>query len=57
MHQGKEAGIAKVLLGEGVTGRPPAKHAGMGIVVGPRHVLTCAHVVNTAAGQAVDSSA
>jgi nucleoside phosphorylase len=33
------------------------KHAGMGIVVGVRRVLTCAHVVNTAIGHDVDSSA
>lgn len=39
---GKNAAIAKILRGKG------PKHAGMGIVVDPWHVLTCAHVVNTA---------
>jgi hypothetical protein len=61
MHQGKEAGIAKVLITDGpvqdgTTGRL-VSHAGMGIVVGRCHVLTCAHVVNTAVGLPVDSAA
>lgn len=40
MQQGRSAGIAMILK--------PGGHAGMGIVVSPRHVLTCAHVINTA---------
>ena len=54
MHQERDAGIAKVLLGDAPESGALV-HAGMGIVVGPRHVLTCAHVVNTAVGQAIDS--
>jgi hypothetical protein len=60
MQQGKEAGIAKVLIAGGpvrdqVTGRL-VLNAGMGIVVDSRHVLTCAHVVNTAIGRALDAA-
>jgi hypothetical protein len=57
MRQARPAGIAKVLLGDNPVAGLLVKHAGMGIVVGPRHVLTCAHVVNTAVGQAVHSVA
>lgn len=39
---GKSAGIAAVLSGD--------EHVGMGMVLGPRTVLTCAHVVNEARG-------
>jgi hypothetical protein len=45
MEFGKSAGIARVLLPDG------ENHAGMGVLVGPRHVLTCAHVANTAIGR------
>jgi hypothetical protein len=30
---------------------PPARSAGIGFVVGDRHIVTCAHVVNTALGR------
>ncbi len=61
MPQARELGIAKLLItgdpvNDPVTGRP-VTNAGMGIVVGPRHVLTCAHVANTAARQPVDAAA
>jgi len=42
IQTGKDAGIAKVLVRDG------SAHAGMGIVVDPRCVITCAHVVNAA---------
>jgi hypothetical protein len=42
MQLGKDSGIARIFKGEG------PEHAGMGIVVDRRHVMTCAHVVNTA---------
>jgi len=52
MLLGRYAGIAKLLISGGpilddVTG-VSIDNAGMGILVDPRHVLTCAHVVNTA---------
>lgn len=61
MPQARELGIAKLLITgdpvmDPVTGRL-VTNAGMGIVVGPRHVLTCAHVANTAARQPVDAAA
>ncbi|MGH3826804.1 MAG: trypsin-like serine peptidase, partial [Pseudonocardiaceae bacterium] len=44
MSQGRRAGfVVRVLRG----GAP----AGVGIVVGERHILTCAHVVNTVLGR------
>jgi hypothetical protein len=42
---GKDAGVARVLKASG------REHAGMAVVVGPRHVITCAHVVNDAVGR------
>jgi hypothetical protein len=48
MNYGKTTGVAKVLLCESGAPAPSLKHAGMGIVVCPCHVLTRAHVVNTA---------
>lgn len=56
MHHGKEAGVAKVLACDEVAARS-ANHAGMGIVIGPRHILTCAHVVSSACGQPIDLGA
>ena len=55
MLQGKEAGIAMLLISDGpvrdrITGRD-VRNAGMGIVVSSSHVLTCSHVVNTAIGE------
>lgn len=55
MKPTRRPGIAKVLL----TGGPRAdketgrhiRHAGMGILLDSRRLLTCAHVVNTAIGQ------
>ncbi len=41
---GRNAGVARIVSTEG------GRHVGMGIVVGPRCVLTCAHVVNLAMG-------
>lgn len=41
---GKNAGIVAI------SGKRRA-HAGMGVLVGPRHVVTCAHVVNAALGR------
>ena len=46
---GKDAGIAKVLV------RAGPSHAGMGIAIGGRRILTCAHVVNTAVGRPVQN--
>lgn len=40
----KAAGIANLVTSDG-------EHAGMGVLVGHRHVLTCAHVVNVACGR------
>ncbi len=45
IQTGKYAGIAKILVGNG------PDHAGMGIVVDPFHVITCAHVINAALGR------
>jgi Trypsin-like peptidase domain len=45
---GREAGIAKVLVGVGPT------HAGMGVILDRYHVLTCAHVVNAALSRALE---
>ena len=45
VQTGKNAGIAKVLLGKG------PNHAGMAIVIDPTHLITCAHVVNAALGR------
>ena len=42
MLYGRNAAIARIL--SSVDGA----HVGMGIVIGPRRVLTCAHVVNQA---------
>lgn len=41
-QSGKNAGIAKILIGGG------PDHAGMGILITPQYLMTCAHVVNTA---------
>jgi len=41
--RGKDAGIARIL-------DPSNSHVGMAAVIGPRHVITCAHVVNMAHG-------
>lgn len=41
---GKNGGIGKVLLSDG------EDHAGMGIIIDPLHMITCAHVVNAALG-------
>lgn len=50
MHYGNEIGVAKVLQGEG------PYHAGMAVVTDCRHVITCAHVVNTAAGRPIEET-
>jgi hypothetical protein len=50
MQYGKDAGIAKLLVADG------PKHAGMGIVIHSRHVLTCAHVVNAAVSRPVEGT-
>lgn len=42
MQLGKDSGIARIFKGEG------PEHAGMGIVIDCRRVMTCAHVVNIA---------
>jgi hypothetical protein len=42
VQTGKNTGIAKVLLGDG------PDHVGMGIVIDPWHMITCAHVINDA---------
>ena len=60
MARGRAAGIAKILISDGArkelaTGRQ-VKHAGMGILLDPRRVLTCAHVVNAALGLPNDSA-
>jgi hypothetical protein len=54
MPRGRTTGIAKLLISGAAkadlaTGRL-VRHAGMGIVLDSRHVLTCAHVVNAALG-------
>jgi hypothetical protein len=58
MHE-RDAGIAKVLIAAGAVRDPitglMVDNAGMGIVVDSRHVLTCAHVVNTAVGEPIES--
>jgi hypothetical protein len=41
---GRNAGVARIVSGD------DGSHIGMGIVLGPRSVLTCAHVVNRALG-------
>jgi hypothetical protein len=58
MKVGKDAGVAKILISDdasqmasGDTSKK-SRHAGMGALVTPRHVVTCAHVVNVALGQA-----
>ncbi len=43
---GNAAGIANLL-------QPGGAHAGMGMIVDPNHVMTCAHVVNVALGRAM----
>ena len=52
MLQGRDAGIAKLLIADGSVRHPVTgleiDNAGMGIVMDSRHVFTCAHVVNTA---------
>jgi hypothetical protein len=54
MLQGRFAGIATIGLARGPFNDPRTgrtiRHAGMGIVVDQRHVLTGAHVVNAALG-------
>lgn len=45
MHKGKDAGIARLLKPDGIS------HAGMGILVDRRRIVSCAHVVNTAMGR------
>jgi formylglycine-generating enzyme required for sulfatase activity len=52
MREGRQSGVAKVLMADGPvldprTGREVG-NAGMGILVDSRYVITCAHVVNTA---------
>lgn len=42
--RGKEAGIGRIVKATNGT------HVGMAVVIGPRHVITCAHVVNMANG-------
>src|ERR1700738_961185 len=55
MLKGRDAGIAMILKGESESPKGKAlRHAGMGIVVSSKHVLTCAHVVNTAMCRADD---
>lgn len=44
MLEGKDGGIVKVIEGHGPV------HAGMGLLIDRRHVVTCAHVVNKATG-------
>lgn len=51
IQKGKTAGIAKVLIADG------PDHAGMAIIIDPLHVLTCAHVVNVALGEAPEEAA
>lgn len=46
-----EAGVARILV------RQDSCHAGMAIVVGRRHVLTCAHVLNVAVGRPEETRA
>jgi hypothetical protein len=46
---GRSAAIAAVVSGND-------SHVGMAAVLGPRHLLTCAHVVNEALGHALTSS-
>lgn len=41
----QDRGIVRILDGRG------GSHVGMGILIGPSHVLTCAHVVNSAIGR------
>ena len=62
MRTGKDAGIVKILMGidapleeRGAPNRRIEKHAGMGALVDRRHVITCAHVVNVAIGEAKKS--
>jgi trypsin-like peptidase len=47
------AGVARIIL-RGVSNRG---HAGMGIVLDNRHILTCAHVLNAAIGRRLDATA
>jgi hypothetical protein len=66
MRTGKDAGVAKILIESdspqrdrrGAPGRPveDRKHAGMGALVDPRHVITCAHVVNVALEEAKNNT-
>jgi Trypsin-like peptidase domain len=44
------AGVAKILLAN-TSHIPNSLHAGMGIILDRRHVLTCAHVVNRSLGK------
>jgi hypothetical protein len=50
IRKNKNAGIANVLLRTSVGAADPAesRHAGMGIITDPFHVITCAHVINAA---------
>ena len=50
MLKGRNAGVARILRGTG------PDHAGMGIIIGRQHVLTCAHVVNLALGRNIDDA-
>jgi hypothetical protein len=45
-QEGKNAGIAKILLAHADANG--CDHAGMGILIDPFHVITCAHVINAA---------
>ncbi|HVW64728.1 MAG TPA: serine protease [Nitrosospira sp.] len=47
--QGRNAAIAAIVSGD------DGRHVGMGIVIDPRRVLTCAHVINDALGQGLAS--
>jgi hypothetical protein len=49
IQKNKNAGVAKVML-ESASGPSDegSDHAGMGIIVDPFHMITCAHVINTA---------
>jgi len=52
VQRDKNAGIAKILVGPAPSSpEEEPDHAGMGIVIDPSHVITCAHVVNAALGR------
>jgi hypothetical protein len=51
LQRDKNAGIAKILVGPApASPEQEPDHAGMGIIIDPLHVITCAHVVNAATG-------